>query len=99
MLEVRVLAIGFKIFNTHPVGNENIEFDTNLSFPQVVSGSHKYRAKVNLPEYAPTHSDCLTYLYPKLKSNIPAVKLSGLKWTFGIYGAVRNHHWKTQSIK
>jgi hypothetical protein len=96
LLEIRVVTVGFRMMGLTPVGKEFIQFYTNSSFSQVVGGSKKYKTTFDLPEYKPTHADCLTYLYLKFKSGVPAIPLYWLQWNFGIYGAVRNHYWKTR---
>lgn len=93
LLQVRTVPVGFKVGNSYK-GAREMEFYTNSSFTQKVPGNQKYRTSFTLPEYKPTHADTLTYLYLMFKPNAPKMSFSKLVWTFGIYGAVRTHHWK-----
>jgi len=95
-LQIRVVPMGFKSGSSFK-GYQKVEFYTNSSFSQVIPAnppSKTYRTDFTLPEYKPTHADTVTYLYLKFKPNVPNISFSKLRWTFGIYGAVRNHHWK-----
>jgi len=95
LLQVRTVPKGFKSGNRYR-GSSEFEFYTNSSFTQKISGNQKYRTSFTLPEYKPTLSDTMTYLYFMVKPNVPKISFSKLAWSFGIYGAVRRHHWKSR---
>ena len=95
LLQVRVVPVGFKSGNNY-IEKYKTEFYTDITFSKKVDEDPRknYRTSFELPEYKPTHADTLTFLYLKFEPNTPNISLSKLYWTFGIYGAVRNHNWK-----
>lgn len=98
MLSVRIVPVGFKVGNSY-VEKYRVTFYTNSSFSKKVHSDRakNYRTSFTMPEYKPTHADSLQYLYLKFENNTPQVSLSKLRWSFGIYGAVRNHYWKARN--
>lgn len=91
MLQIKVVAKGFR-----NVQQDKIEFYRDSSFSRKILGNTKYRTSFELPEYKPTHADSVTHLYLMFKPGVVQYPLYWLQWDVGVYGAVRNHHWKTR---
>lgn len=90
-VDVRIVAMGF-YHNDRYYRKTQIVFYKDNTYSTPVSGD-KFRTRFLFNEYATTNADSRLYAYFRVTTDIPYT-FKKLKWNNGVYGSVRNKHWK-----